>query len=270
MTFDTDDLADLAIKLRAHINAAGLKVAPASPSSTRSPDVFFVHPAVSVEAFLETLDMMAPAAVFVLAESFDPDDMGTEDAALRSTAEQHAGEIFRLSVLWARDGMLHTWFITTDWHDALSDESEMQQYQAKGLQQMDRELMHERSRNAHRQLMELVVESPDFRGATINRRTVQVRLLMDANPALVDGLIFPHEFATAARRTAADEVARWEARLADDEGVIRRLALELRGVRTQREQKEYAARMLRELADGWALTETFVDQMRRKTRDLDT
>ncbi|MEW1835938.1 hypothetical protein [Microbacterium sp. NPDC079995] len=270
MTFDSDGLADLALTLRARMNAAGLKVAPAPPSSTRPPDVIFVHPTASVEAFLETLDMMSPTVVFMLAESFDPDEIDTEDTGLRAAADQHAGETFRLSVLWARDGMLHTWFITTDWHDALSDESEMQQYQAEGLQQMDRELMRERSRNAHRQLMELVVESPDFRGATINRRTVQLRLMMDANPALVDDLIFPREFVTAARRTAADEVARWEARLADDEDVISRLAFELRGVRTQREQKECAARMLRELADGWALTETFVDQMRRKARDADT
>lgn len=255
VTFDTDDLANLALTLRAHMTGAGLKVAPAPPSSARPPDVFFVHPTVSVEAFLETLEMMSPTVVFVLAESFDPDELDTEDASLRATADRHVGEIFRLSVLWAGDGMLHTWFITTDWHDALSDESEMQQYQAKGLQQMDRELMYERSRNAHCQLMDLVVESPDFRGATINRRTVQVRLVMDANPALVNDLIFPREFVTAARRIAADEVARWEAQLADDEDVIRRLAFELRGVRTQREQKESVARMLRNLADGWALTE---------------
>lgn len=258
---DDDDLSRLALNLRAQITEAAIRVSPVAPSSHRSPDVFFVHTDAPVEALMEILVGVKPALVFVTAESFDRDEVGSADERVRASAEAHSDDVFRVSVTWSSDGLLFTWFKTADWYDELISESEIAAYQARGLDEVERELRFERSRSASGELMALILTSAEFRAATTNRRTAQMKLIMEANRALVEEILFQRDFEARARANAATEVARWEQELSADDRAVARLADELLGLRTQRDIKARAAEVVRELADGWSLTEGFVALM---------
>lgn len=264
---DDDDLAELALNLRAQITEAGLRVSPVAPSSHRSPDVFFVHPDVPVDALVEMLVALQPALVFVTAEPFDQDEVDSEDERIRASAASRSDDVFRVSVTWPSDGLLLTWFATAGWHDELMSEIEIAAYQARGLDEVERELRFERARSASGELMALILGSPEFRAATTNRRTAQMKLITGANPSLADEILFQRDFEARARANAATEVARWEQQLAADESAVVRVAEEILGLRTQRDLKARAADALREMADGWSLTEGFVDLMLSRAKE---
>lgn len=264
---DDDDLAQLALNLRAQITDAGLRVSPVAPSSHRSPDVLFVHPDVRDDALVEMLAALQPALVFVTAESFDQDEVDWEDERIRASAASHADDVFRVSVTWPSDGLLFTWFVTAGWHDDLMSESEIAAYQARGLDEVERELRFERVRSASGELMALILASPEFRAATTNRRTAQMKLIMGSNPDLVDEIVFQRDFEARARANAATEVARWEQQLAADDGAAAQVAEKILGSRTQRDFKARAADAVREMADGWSLTEGFVDLMLSRAKE---
>lgn len=266
---DDDDLAQLALNVRAQITEAGLRVSPIAPSSHRSPDVFFVHPDVSVDALVEMLLALQPALVFVTAESFDQDEVDSDDERIRASAASHADVVFRVSVTWPSEGLLLTWFATAGWHDELMSESEIAAYQARGLDEVEHELRFERARNASGELMALILASPEFRAATTNRRTAQMKLIMGANPGLAEEILFQRDFEARARANAATEVARWEQQLATDDSAVARVAEEILGLRTQRDIKARGADALREMADGWSLTEGFVDLMLFRAKEHD-
>lgn len=258
---DDDDLSQLALNLRTQITDAAIRVSSVAPSSHRSPDVFFVHPDAPVEALVEILVAVQPALVFVTAELFDWDEVDSEDERVRASAEAHSDDVFRVSVTWPSDGLLFTWFATANWYDELISENEIAAYQARGLDEVERELRFERSRSASGELMALILASAEFRAATTNRRTAQMKLIMEANRALVEEILFQRDFESHARANAATEVARWEQELSADDSAVTRLAEEILGLRTQRDFKARAADVVREMADGWSLTEGFVEQI---------
>lgn len=264
---DSEDLAQLASELRAQIEDAAVRVASVEPTSHRPSDVFFVHPEVSVAALVEMVEAMKPSLVFVTAERFEPADIESEDADLRVAAQGHADDVFRVAVTWPSDGLLFTWFVTAGWHDELVSETEIAEYQAQGLDQVERELRFERARSSSGSLMALILASPEFRAATTNRRTAQMKLIMGAHPELVEDLLFQRDFEIRVRTEAATAVARWEQELSADESVVPRLAEEILGLRTQRDLKARAADAVREMADGWSLTDGFVELVLARAKD---
>lgn len=252
---------------RAQIAESAIRVSSVAPSSHRPPDVFFMHPDVPVDALIDMLVVMQPSLVFISAESFDHDEVDSEDDDVRASAEAHADEIFRVAVTWPTDGLLFTWLATAGWHDELMSESEIAEYQARGLDQVERELRMERARNASEELMTLILASPEFRAATTNRRTAQMKIIMGANPGLVDEILFQRDFESRARANAATEVARLEQQLAVDDGAVARLAESILGLRTQRDLKARSADTLREMADGWSLSDGFVELMLSRAKN---
>ncbi|MFH8253245.1 hypothetical protein ACH3VR_22960 [Microbacterium sp. B2969] len=262
-----DDIARLELDLMERLGDAGITVAAPADVVHRDPDVLFTYPSVTPGELTVLLRGMAPRLVFVTSSSFDPADVDSDDAELRLAARQHAGDLFRLSVLWAADGVLFAWSAVADWHDKLLDEVELSDYQARGIDQVERELRIERSAAATQRLTEIVTESADFRGATTNRRTAQVKIIMDAHPDLVADLWFPNDFARRARAAAAVEVARYEAELDANEDILDQIILELAGGRPVNQQRMRVAEILRACADGWALSEGFVEKIRLKALD---
>ena len=264
---EREDLAILELTIRSLMADAGVHVAQVYPATHRPPDVYFVYPTTQPGALVEMLVSMAPATVFVDSERFDADEFETTDDGVREAAQTYDGEVRQLNVLWARDGLLYEWLATADWHDELLDETEIAQSHARGMDQMEYELALERSRNAHQKLAELVLASPEFRGATTNRRTAQAQLIMDAHQDLVADLLFESRFVTNVRRNASIEVARWEQELGADEKLPAQIAaaLDLRVSQTQ--QRRQVAEQLRERADNWALSEAFVEQIWREARN---
>ncbi|MCR2799490.1 hypothetical protein QNO21_10165 [Microbacterium sp. zg-Y818] len=252
-------ISQLAFDLQARIERELVRVAPAAPSSHRPPDVYFSHPDVSEDALLKMLVAMQPSVLFVSAEPFDPEDLDSEDINLRSSARAHADEIYRVTVIWAVDGLLLMWLVTAPWYEELQSETEIAEYQAQGLDQVERELRFERARTAHSELMALVLASPEFRAASTSRRTAEMKLVMVANKELVEDLLFPRDFEKRVRTEAATEVARWEHDLAADDGAVLRVAGAIRGLRTQRDKRSRTADTLRLMADGWSLTQGFID-----------
>lgn len=266
---DHEDLAILELTIRSMMADAGVQVARVYPATRRPPDVYFVYPATQPGALVDMFVSMSPATVFVDSERFDAEGFETTDDGLREAAQTYDGEVRQVNVLWARDGLLYEWLATADWHDELLDEAEIAQTHARGIEQMEYELALERSRNAHQKLAELVLGSPEFRGATTNRRTAQAQLTMNAHEDLVADLLFESRFVTNVRRNASIEVARWERELGADEQLPAQIAavLDLRVSQTQ--QKRQVAELLRERADGWALSEAFIDQIWREAREHD-
>lgn len=267
MTDEHEDLAILELNVRELMGSAGVRVSPVFPATHRAPDVFFVYPVTQPGALIEMLTVMSPAIVFVDSERFDPDDFETDDDGLRQVAQDHTDDIHRFSVVWALDGLLYEWFATADWHDELLDETAIVERSARGIGQMEYELRVERSRAAHQALLSIVVAAPEFRAATWSRRSAQAKILMDAHPELVEDMMFDNRFVKLARDAANVEIARWEAELDADDSVIPRLAEELLGVRTQAQQKQRTAEVLREMADGWTLSEAFIEQMRLSAKE---
>lgn len=262
-----EDLAILELTIRSLMADAGVRVAQVYPATHRPPDVYFVYPSTPPSTLVEMLVSMAPATVFVDSERFDSDEFETTDDELREAAQTYDGEVRQVNVLWARDGLLYEWLATADWHDDLLDETEIAQTHARGMDQMEYELGLERSRNAHQKLAELVLGSPEFRGATTNRRSAQAQLIMDAHQDLVADLLFESRFVTNVRRNASIEIARWERELGTDEELRAQIAAALDLRVSQTKQKRQVAELLRDRADGWALSEAFVEQIWREARE---
>lgn len=265
MTWQSEDeLARLELDLIDHLVEAGVAVAAAADVVHREPDVLFPYPSVTPRELAELLRKMTPRIVFVTSSPFDPADLDSDDAEMRDAAWQHDGDICRLSVMWAADGVLFAWAAVADWHDRLVSEVAMSDYQARGIDQVERELRIERSAAAVQKLMAIVTESAEFRGATTNRRTAQVKVIMDAHADLVADLWFPNDFARRARAAAAVEVARHEAELDSNDDILHQIIVELAGGRPVNQQRMRVAEILRASADGWALSESFVEKMRLK------
>lgn len=263
---DHEDLAILELTVRSLMADAGVRVSPTSPATHRPPDVYFVYPTTQPGALIDMLTMMTPAIVFVSAEQFDVDEFETSDDNLRAAAQAHDGDVRQVTATWARDGLLFQWLATADWHDHLLDESEVEAYQARGLDQMELELVKDSDRKARRKMTELVLASPEFRGATTNKRTAQARLIMNAHPDVLDDVLFEKDFITDVRRLASFEVARWEQELGGDGTLPAQIAGKLTQRSSQTQQKRQVAEMLRERADGWALSESFVEQVWMEAR----
>lgn len=85
--------------------------------------------------------------------------------------------------------------------------------------------------------MALMLAAPEFRAATRNQRTAQMKLIMGAHPELVDDVLFQGDFETEVRTAAATEVARHKQERAADDSVVGRVAEEILRVRTLRDQR---------------------------------
>lgn len=264
---DDDDLEGLELELGAALTGAGLRLSPVAPSSARQPDVLFVHPAVVPDALIQVVAAMGPRLVFLNPETFDPDDeISSDDEGVKDAARLHAGELFRLSVTWACDGILYTWFATTSWYDQLTNEDEIAEYQRRGISRLEWELEREQTSAGWQQLMELVLAAPQVRAASMNQRSTQVRLIIDAHPEMQGRFFSESRFLSAARQRANMEVANWETQLADDEELTVRICEESQHLRGIGRQRAKTAEILREAADGWTLSAAFVERMLARAR----
>ncbi|GAA2980408.1 hypothetical protein JOD63_002799 [Microbacterium terrae] len=264
---DETELTRLEFDVRGRLVDAGIPIAAVTDVRHRAPDVAFSHLAVTPPDLTALLRQMAPRVVFVTSTPFDADDVESSDPELLAAAQRHSGDTFRLSVMWAVDGTLFAWVAVADWHDRLLAEAELSEYQAEGTDQVERELRTEPNGTAVQKLMEIVMASGEFRGATTNRRTAQVKIIMDAHPELVADLWFPNDFTRRSRAAAAVEVARHEEELDTDDTVLEQITMELAGGRPVNQQRLRVAEMLRASADGWALSESFVEKIRLRASE---
>jgi len=260
----TSDIEQLALELRDRIADANVTVAPVTPTQARKPDVSFIDPDVTADDLIELLRTVRPAFVFVAAETFDPDDLDTDDEEVGAAVQERAGDAFQMSVLWAADGLLYEWRATADWYEALRHEAAIVNAGEHTVGQVEWELRRESSAAAAHKLMDFVMASPGFRRARPRQRTTQIQLVLDEHPDLAADLLYPEDFKRAARQQADGEVAKWEQRLEDDEELITELTKALHGTRTVAQRKQVAADVIREFTDWWTLTDEFVDRLIRE------
>ncbi|CAL4861116.1 hypothetical protein MMM2322_02801 [Microbacterium sp. MM2322] len=234
--------------------------------TSRGPDILFAYPQVGVDELVEIVSLSSPKVAFLASEAFDASQFDAPNESLRRIAEDHDGELVSVSLRWAADGLIWEWLATARWHDDLTEEEELAEYQARGIDRVGHELRLVSSRSASQKLLELILEAPAFRGETTNRRTAQAQIVMDAHPNLVADLMFPRDTLKRARAAAAVEVANWESRLTGDE-IIDAVVEVLQVSRTIADQKARIAALVRRRADGWALSENFLERLRLEAAD---
>lgn len=259
----TRDLEQTALELRARLGDAGVVIAPISPTAHRKPDVFLVDPDVTVDGAVALITAVRPRFVFLPVDFFDADEFDTDSELVRDAARTHDGKACRVSALWAADGLLYEWSTSADWYDRLTDDAEIAEVSERGVDQMEYDLRVQASAAAARKLSELILASPEFRRARPRQRNPHIQIVLDEHPDLAGDLMFVEHFKKTVRDQADTEIAKWERQLDSDETLLTDLPRELRGARTIARQKEITAGFVREVADGWTLTDTFLERVRQ-------
>lgn len=270
--YSTADLEALLTEIPDRLQTFKVAVSPANYSGSRQPDILFDHAEATLPEVLELIGLSQPKVVFLMANLFDSSDLaeGRErdlpgvEFLVRSRAEQD-DEIFGLTLTWVLDGVLCSWLVRAKWYEDLLDEVEIAVEAAKGIDDIDRDLRQEQNREQFARCRALVLADGGFRGATVNKRTTVVKMILAAHGEVVEDPWLERHLIKEVRQEAAIEVARQEELL---ESRLSNLAARLVdsdlwvNVRTQGQQRTAVARFIVGESDGWMLSESFLEQAR--------
>lgn len=271
-SYSTTELEDLFGDLPRRLEEVGVAASPAEFSSSRQPDIFFVHPVSSVDDVLSLLRLVSPRVVYVSPHFFDPDLLVEESdrelpgvEELLSEARGREGDLFRVNLTWASDGIIHTWFATADWYDALSDEADIAVEAAKGLHAIDRDLRREQYREQFARLKDLIFADVDFRKATVNKRTTAAKSLIASSGEVIEDPWLERHLLRELRQDAALEVIRQEQLLEPQLDELATRLIESNrwvNVPTRARQKTAIASFVIEASNGWMVSDDFIERLR--------
>lgn len=271
-TYSSADIELLLAEIPAQLQEAAVPVSPVHYTGLRQPDMLFTHPAAELGAVLDLIRQMRPRVVFLEASRFDTDefiDANKNDipgiAELRRQAQQYVGEPHEITLTWAADGLISTWFATTGWYDDLVYELEIATQAAEGIDEIDRGLRQDQTREQFSRCKSLILADPGFRGASVNKRSVIARTLLTSHGEELDDRWMERHLLQEVRQEASIAVAQQEQTLATR---VAELAEQLVtsdlwvDVRTQARQKAAVAEFVVAVADGWMLSEEFREALR--------
>ncbi|WP_230005927.1 hypothetical protein [Microbacterium sp. Bi128] len=271
-SYSSADLEALSVDLPRALAENGVSVSPAEFSTIRTPDVYFVHPIASIDDVLELLRLITPRVVYVSPDFFDPDSLvDVEDRDLAGLEEilrqarEHEGDLSRLSLTWASDGLVHTWFATPDWYDALSDEADIAVEAAKGLHDIDRDLRQQQFRKQFARCKAAIFNDPNFRGATVNKRTPAAKAVLASTGEVIEDPYFERHLLRELREEAALEVIRQEQILGADLAALADRVVTSNGwfrLPTLIRQRAAISSFVLEVAEGWMLSDDFIERLR--------
>lgn len=270
--YSTSQLEELLTEIPRMLKRSGVKVSPVSPTSSRQPDFLFVDPVAVLEDVIELIEIMSPRVVYLQSHAveshtlFDGDQGDLEGVAeVAALARKHEGELYMITLSWVADSQLSSWFATTGWYDDLNERAELAVAVAKGLADDQREQRLDANRKQYARCRSAILDSRSFRQATPGKRTVVARLcLSELDEELGESWMERHLLQDV-RSEARIQVANFEGMLGDRLGEVVEQVRESdgwEGLSTKAEQTRAIADLLRELAEGWALSASFVETVR--------
>lgn len=262
------------------------------------PELVFSHHSAAIDRIADTIAASRPTLVFVAADTFATDTLipvgrsQAQDmpalAELVERAQEFDGELFRVRILWAVDGMRCEWQATTEWaedlmgsvqrvydsdaDDAGADPFTQDAPTASGSGSRPAGPGEEAAGHEYDRLVATVLDDPDFRATPMSRRRELAGRLLRSAP-------MPKELRPLLDHMTSDIVRTAESRTRGyGEFVtymVEAYASELvqttrwREARTRGQQRAATVEFLRERCEGWRLTTPVISRLADCARDLD-
>ncbi|PDQ36062.1 MAG: hypothetical protein B5766_02665 [Candidatus Lumbricidophila eiseniae] len=277
--YTTSDLDSFLDEVPRHLSEAGIPVSPAHYTGARDTDLLFRHPTAGLTEVLELITMSRPRVVFLEGNVFDAKASLKGAVAnldpvhpVRREAEQRNDDTYRLTMSWFIDGQFCMWLATAAWYDELTRAAGIAVEHARNLADLELERHREHSRKQLARCRDLVFEDPRFRAATVRNRVTVAKVLLAERGETFGSPELELELLKKLRQKAALAVTEQEQRLA---GQIEDIAEQIVtsdvwvDIQTQRQlqQKGDVIKFVVNVADGWMLSQDFLDQVWRSVRN---
>jgi len=277
--YTTSDLDSFLDEIPRHLSEAGIPVSPVRHTGARNADLLFFHPTAGLTEVLELITMSRPRVVFLEGNVFDASAslkgaVANLDPAhpVRREAKQRDNDTYSLTMTWSIDGQLCMWLATAAWHNELTRAAEIAVERARSLDDLELERHRKRSREQIARCRDLVLEDPRFRAATVRNRATVAKVLLAERGETFGSPELEFELLRKLRQRAALAVTEQEQRL---EGQIEDIAEQIVtsdvwvDIQTQRQlqQKRDVIKFVVNVADGWMLSQDFLDQVWRSVRN---
>lgn len=258
-----DDLTSLRSSATAFADEHAMTVVPAVPHTTSGPKVCLEPDVLELSGLLNMARQLGVRALYVQAETFDPDPDEFSKAPAQLLA--HRGKVYHVEVAFVADGVVHSWERIAAWYDEWEDFVD-----PPGDDLYD---VSERLSDADRERLaapavEALLAMPEFRAAKVGARQ---RFAQSHLPANLDGRVGWDVVQAACDR--ADELSRQRYADIDDdrydelaERLLTDQAFQRAGSASGR--KQAAERFLTAWADGFPPTSLIRDELHARAQRL--